>query len=100
EDFANIDAGLTIRFAKACPVAHQPADFRRLTQEIDRRHSMIRRQRDKLYATVVEQRRRTDQERISLLLRKAREDRIDFKTAAGVQDFDLLPDSQSRSPDT
>ena len=60
---------------------------------------MIRRQRDELYATVGKHRSGTDQERINWLLREAREDRIDVPTCRGAEDFNLLPDRQSRSPD-
>jgi hypothetical protein len=88
-----------MRVGNARSVAHQAAGFGSLTPKIDRRHPLVRRQRDELYATVVEERAGTDQERINWLLRKARKDRIDVATGAGVEDFDLLPNSRSRSPD-
>ena len=48
---------------------------------------------------VVGQRAGTNQERINLLLRKARKDRIDVATGADIEDFNLLLNGQRRSPD-
>ena len=58
---------------------------------------MVSRQRNELYATAVEQRAGTYQQRINRLLRKARKDRIDVTAGGGLEDFDLLPDGQGRS---
>src|SRR5262245_63145060 len=75
-------------------VAHQTASFGKLTLEIARKHPMVSRQRNELYAAVVGKRVGTDQDRINWLLRKACKDRIDLATTAGVEDFDLLPNGQ------
>src|SRR5262249_15586208 len=79
-------------------VAHQAADFGSLTERIDRRYPMVSRQRNELYAAVVGQGAGSDQEGINWLLRKARKDRIDVANGAGVEDFNLPPNGQSRSP--
>src|SRR5712692_8256727 len=54
EDAAGIDSSLAIRVRKGRSVAHQPAGFGILAHVIDRRYSMVRRQRDELYATAGE----------------------------------------------
>jgi hypothetical protein len=58
---------------------------------------MVGRQRNELYATVVEQRGGTYQERIDRLLRKARKGRINVTAGGGFEDFDLLPNGRGRS---
>src|SRR5262245_21585956 len=52
---------------------------------------MVSRQRNELYATVVEQRAGTYQQRINRLVGKPRKGRIN------LEDFDLLPDGRGRS---
>src|SRR5262245_16615060 len=59
---------------------------------------MVSRQGSKLYAAVVGQWAGNDQERINRLLRKARKDRIEVASGAGVEDFNSPPNGQSRSP--
>src|SRR5262249_61816188 len=49
------------------------------------------------YATVVEQRAGTYQQRINRLLGKPRKGRINVTAGGGLEDFDLLPDGQGRS---
>ena len=53
ENPAGVDAGLAICVGNARSVAHQAAGFGRLTQGIDRRHPMVRRQRNELYARLL-----------------------------------------------
>src|SRR6516164_5361667 len=60
ENPASVDTGLAICVGKARSVAHQAANFRILAPGIDRRHLMVRRQRNELYATVEEQQGGTD----------------------------------------
>src|SRR5262245_21418323 len=67
ENPASVDTGLAICVGKARSVAHQTASFHILAPGIDRRHLMVRRQRNELYATVEEQQGGTDQERINRL---------------------------------
>src|SRR5207248_4278875 len=99
ENPAGIDADLAMRVGNARSVAHQAAGLGILTQGIHRRHPTMRRQRNKLYATVVGRWAGTDQERIHLLLRMVCNDRIDVATGAGIENFDLLPNGRSRGPD-
>jgi hypothetical protein len=58
---------------------------------------MVGRQRNELYATVVEERGGSYQERINRLLCKARKDRINIATRGGFEDFDLLLNGRGRS---
>ena len=58
---------------------------------------MVGRQRNELYATVVEQLGGTYQERISRLLRKARKGHINVTAGGGFEDFDLLLNGRGRS---
>src|SRR5215475_2790761 len=58
---------------------------------------MVGRQRSDMYATVVEQRAGTYQQRINRLLGKPRKGRINVTAGGGLDDFDLLPDGQRRS---
>src|SRR5262245_42757821 len=58
---------------------------------------MVGRQRNDVYATVVEQRAGTYQQRINRLLDKPRKGRINVTAGGGLDDFDLLPDGQRRS---
>jgi hypothetical protein len=58
---------------------------------------MVGRQCNELYATVVEQRAGTYQQRINPLLGKARKGRVNVMADGGLKDIDLLPDRQSRS---
>jgi hypothetical protein len=60
---------------------------------------VVRRKRNELHSTVVEQWGGTYQKRINRLLRKTRKGRIDVAAGAGVEDFDLLPSDQSRRSD-
>ena len=76
ENPAGVYTGLAICVGDDCSVAHQPANFGKLAQEIDRRHPMVGRQRNELYATVVEERGGSYQERINRLLRKTRKGNI------------------------
>src|SRR5262249_1637481 len=76
----------------------QTASFGKLTLEIGRKHPMVSRQRNKLYAAAVGKRAGTDQDRINWLLRKARKGRIDLATTAGVEDFDSLPTESKPQP--
>src|SRR5262249_18425155 len=63
-------------------IAHQAASFGSLALGIDRRHLVVSRQRSELNATVVLQRAGTYQQRINLLLGKARKGRVNV-TAGG-----------------
>src|SRR5262249_56630085 len=83
ENPAVVHAGLAICVGDACSVAHQTAGFGRLAQVVDRRDPMVGGQRNELYATVVEDRAGTYQQRIYWFLGKARKDRIDV-TADGA----------------
>src|SRR5262249_3954844 len=65
---------------------------------IDRGHPMVGRQRNELYAMVVEQRRGSYHERINRLLRKARKGRINVTAGGGFDDFDLLPNGRGCCP--
>src|SRR5262249_47335242 len=77
---------------------HQAAGFgSSLAPGRDRRHPMVGRQRNDLYATIVEQRSGTYQERINRLLRKVHKDRINIAAGRGFEDFDLLPNGRGRS---
>jgi hypothetical protein len=58
---------------------------------------MVGRQCNELYATIVEQRRGSYQERISRLLRKARKGRINVAAGRDFEDFDLLPNGRGCS---
>src|SRR5262245_13454647 len=64
---------------------------------IDRRHPMVGRQCNELYATIVEQRAGTYQQRINRLLGKPRKGRINVTTGGGFEDFDLLPNGRGSS---
>src|SRR5262249_45748348 len=64
EDAANIDTRQPICLGDARSVAHQTAGFGKLTLEIGRKHPMVCRQRNELYAAVVGQRAGADQQRI------------------------------------
>src|SRR5262249_41743196 len=55
------------------------------------------RQRNELYATVVEERGGSYQERVNRLLRKSRKGRINVTAGGGFEDFDLLPNGRGRS---
>jgi hypothetical protein len=59
---------------------------------------MVGRQRNELYATVVEERGGSYQERINRLLRKTRKGNINVTAGGGFEDFDLLPNGRGRSP--
>jgi hypothetical protein len=80
-----VHTGLAICVAKARSIAHQAADFGSLAPGIDRRHPVVGRQRNELYATVVEQRGGTYQERISWLLRKARKGHVNVTAGGGFR---------------
>src|SRR5437660_534912 len=54
EDAANIDTSQPISLGDARSVAHQAASFGPVALEIDRRHPMVGRQRNDLYATVAD----------------------------------------------
>src|SRR5262245_33427930 len=56
ENPAGVHAGLAICIGDTCSVAHQTADLGSLAPGVDRRHPTVGRQRNELYATVVEQR--------------------------------------------
>src|SRR5262245_31011422 len=99
ENAAGIDTSQAICISDARSVAHQTADFREVARKIDRRHPMVSRERNDLHAAVIGQRARTDQKRINWLPRKARKNRIDIATGADIEDFNLLLNGQSRSPD-
>src|SRR2546429_416481 len=58
---------------------------------------MVGRQRNELYATVVEERGGSYQERINRLLRKARKGHINVTAGGGFEDFDLLPNGRGCS---
>ena len=58
---------------------------------------MVGRQRKELYATVIEERGGSYQERIKRLLGKRGKGRFDVTGGGGFEGFDLLPDGQGRS---
>jgi hypothetical protein len=58
---------------------------------------VVGRQRNELYATVVEQRGGTYQERITRLLRKARKGHVNVTASGGFEGFDLLLNGRGRS---
>src|SRR5262245_63105927 len=58
---------------------------------------MVGRQRNDLYATVVEQRAGTYQQRINRLLGKPRKGRINVTGGGCLEDFDLLSDGRGPS---
>src|SRR5262249_17053666 len=97
ENPAGVYAGLAICVAEVRSVAHQAADLGSLAPGIDRRHPVVSRQRSELYATVVEQRAGTNQQRINRLLAKPRKGRINVTAGGGLEEFDLLPNGQGRS---
>src|SRR5262249_38226643 len=70
---AGVDTGLAICVGEARSIAHQATGFGKGTQGIDRRHPMVGRQRNDVYATVVEQRAGTYQQRSNRLLGKPRQ---------------------------
>ena len=57
--------------------------------KIGRRQRVARSERDDLYPTVIEKRRRIDQECVGLLLQETREGCINFPISAGGKGFDL-----------
>src|SRR5262249_59317853 len=76
-------------------IAHQAADFDILAERVDRGQPMVRRQRDELHATAVEQWIGTDHECVGPLLQQAHEGRINVASAPGIENFDLLTDGRS-----
>src|SRR5262245_56725709 len=58
---------------------------------------MVGRQRNELYATVVEEWAGSYQERINRLLRKTRKGNINVTAGGGFEDFDLLPNGRGCS---
>src|SRR5262249_43381829 len=97
ENPAGVYAGLAICVTKARSVAHQAADLGSVAPGIDRKHPMVGRQCNELYATVVEERAGTYQQRINRLLGKSHKGHTNVTAGAGLKDFDLLPDRQGRS---
>src|SRR5262245_25694648 len=80
---AGVDTGLAICVGEARSIAHQAAGFGKGTQFIDRRHPMVGRQRNDVYATVVEQRAGTYQQRINRLLAMPRNGCVNVAVGGG-----------------
>ena len=68
EDTTDVDTGLSKLIRRAGSVAHQSADFGKLANGINCGHRVARCKRNELYAAVIEQPRRTDQESAGMSL--------------------------------
>jgi len=93
-----IDAGLANEVRKVRSVAHQSPSFDHLTIGIDRWQPMVRRQRDEVYATAVEERIVIDQECVNLLRPEARKGHVNLAIGARGKDFNLPPNRHSCCP--
>src|SRR5262249_62432102 len=72
ENPPGVDAGLAIGLRKTLSVAHQATGFGSLTQGVDRRDPVVRRERNQLNATDVEQKRGNNTRRTELAFVQAR----------------------------
>src|SRR5205085_10511843 len=63
QDATNIDTSQAMCIGNVRSIAHETADFGKLTQVIDGKQSVVSRQRNELYAAIVGQRAGTDQKR-------------------------------------
>ena len=84
-----IDADLADEVRKVRSVAHQSPSLDALTIGVDRWQPMVRRQRDEVYATAIEERIVIDQECVSLLSPEACKDHINLAIGARGKDFNL-----------
>ena len=91
EDAAGIDADLAKRIAQTCAVAHQPADFGKLTVVLDCRNRVACRQLGQLDTPVGQEGGGANEEGVGSLACKRRERGIDLAAVAGVEDLDLQP---------
>src|SRR5262245_27510699 len=89
EDAAGIDADLTKRIRNVGSVAHQPADFGKLTRGICRGERVARRQVDQLGTSVSKKNGEADEYGVWPVAHKSCEGRIDLTAGAGVEYLDL-----------
>src|SRR5215470_7192726 len=82
-----IDPDLANEVRKVRSVAHQSPSFDALTIGVERWQPMVRRQRDEVSATAVEERIVIDQECVNLLRPEARKDQIDLVIRTRGKDF-------------
>src|SRR5205823_9666836 len=78
EDATGIDANLTPRIRQAGSIAHQTADFGKLTPCICGGDRMTRRQEDQLDTLAGEKRRAADEDRVGPLAHESGESRVDL----------------------
>jgi len=91
----SIGADLTPRVRQAGSIAHQPADFGKLTSRICSRDRVTRRQEDQWGTPAGEKGVAADEEGVGPLAHKSCESRIDLAAVAGVEDLDLQPNGAS-----
>src|SRR5262249_60541745 len=84
-----IGADLTIRIRKTGSVAHQPADFGKITQGISRDDRVASRQVCQLDASADEKGVAADKKAVGRLAPKSCEGGIDLRPSAGVENLDL-----------
>src|SRR5499433_4046060 len=96
EDFAGVDADLTVRFRLARSVAHEAASFRILTYIIDGWNRMSCRQCGKLETPAGKERIRPNHERVGSIANKRSEGSLNLATFARLNNVDLQPDDGRR----
>src|SRR5262249_24019478 len=92
EDFAGVDADLTVRFGLARSVAHEAASFRILAYIVDGWNRMSCRQCGKLETRAGKERIRPYHERVGSIANKRSEGSLDLATVARLNNVDLQPD--------
>ena len=92
KDAAGIDADLTKHVREVGSIAHQPAGCHMVTDRINRRNPVVRRQGGKLHSAADEESVASDEEGIGALARKGGKGRVDLADRTGVEDLDLQPE--------
>src|SRR5262245_20538379 len=92
EDFAGVDADLTVRFRRARSVTHEAASFRILAYIVDGWNRMSCRQCGKLETPAGKERIGPYHERVGSIANKRSEGSLDLATVARLNNVDLQPD--------
>src|SRR5260370_24853826 len=88
ENSTGVNTAFVIALTQHRSIAHQATGFDELADFVDRRDLMTCRKRDKVLAPTSEEWVRADEQRITPLLDKRREDRIQIALGDGIVDID------------
>src|SRR5262249_31927962 len=89
EHGTGIEADLMKHVREIGSIAHQPAGRHMITDRINRRNPVVRRQGGKLHSAADEECVASDEEGIGALARKSSKGRVDLADCTGVEDLDL-----------